>query len=272
STLKAGLVLVPQAAVLMVVAPMSNVIVRRIGSKLVVAFGLCVVGLSLALFSTLTPHSTMAHVIGISILMAVGMGNVMAPATESIMGSLPRDKAGVGSAVNDTTRQVGGAVGVAVFGSLLASRYSSGVRSDLRGVLPARTLGHASDSIGRAYEVVGSAKSGAPGAAKLSGPQLGQVIDSAKHNFVAGMHTTAIVASVILLVAMLGVVKFLPAGHRDEEAGGDVTDSDGGRPATPDEPPSHGARPVSRTVGVSDGATVADREDRDERVPATQTD
>ena len=57
--------------------------------------------------------------------MAAGMGLVMAPATESIMGSLPRAKAGVGSAVNDTTRQVGGALGVAVIGSVMTSMYGS---------------------------------------------------------------------------------------------------------------------------------------------------
>ena len=60
-------------------------------------------------------------------LMAVGMGLTMAPATESVMGSLPREKAGVGSAVNDTTRQVGGALGVAVIGSIVASVYAASV-------------------------------------------------------------------------------------------------------------------------------------------------
>ena len=59
--------------------------------------------------------------------MAIGMGLVMAPATESIMGSLPRAKAGVGSAMNDTTRQVGGALGVAVVGSVMLSVYGGRV-------------------------------------------------------------------------------------------------------------------------------------------------
>ena len=55
------------------------------------------------------------------VLLGIGMGLAMAPATDSIMGSLPREKAGVGSAVNDTTREVGGALGVAILGSILAS-------------------------------------------------------------------------------------------------------------------------------------------------------
>src|SRR6185295_17222710 len=66
-------------------------------------------------------------------LMAVGMSHVMAPCTDSIMGSLPRAKAGVGSAVNDTTRQMGGAIGVAVFGSLMASHFTSGVSGGFAG-------------------------------------------------------------------------------------------------------------------------------------------
>ncbi|MGI8755960.1 MAG: MFS transporter, partial [Acidimicrobiales bacterium] len=152
STIKAGAVLLPQAVVIMIAAPLSSVWVQRVGSKVVIAAGLTTVAIAMALFTTFDVNSSMLWVIVVSMVLGLGMGNVMAPATDSIMGSLPRAKAGVGSAVNDTTRQVGGAVGVAVFGSLLASRYSSGVRGDLRGVLPARTLGQASDSIGRAYE------------------------------------------------------------------------------------------------------------------------
>ena len=64
-------------------------------------------------------------------LLGLGMANVMAPCTDSIMGSLPRAKAGVGSAVNDTTRQMGGAVGVAVFGSLMASHFTSSIADKL---------------------------------------------------------------------------------------------------------------------------------------------
>ena len=71
-------------------------------------------------------------------LMSVGMGLTMAPATESVMGSLPREKAGVGSAVNDTTRQMGGALGVAIIGSIVASVYSVGHRLRRRAVRPHR--------------------------------------------------------------------------------------------------------------------------------------
>ena len=73
------------------------------------------------------------HLFAGLVVTAIGMGLVMAPATESIMGSLPKSKAGVGSAMNDTTRQMGGALGVAVIGSLFASVYRPGVGAALAG-------------------------------------------------------------------------------------------------------------------------------------------
>ena len=80
----------------------------------------------------------MLAVIGVTMLMGLGMANVLAPCTDSIMGSLPRAKAGVGSAVNDTTRQMGGAVGVAVFGSLMASHFHTHDQRQARVSDPAR--------------------------------------------------------------------------------------------------------------------------------------
>src|SRR6478752_535887 len=104
STVKAGAVLLPQAAAMMICAPLSSTWVAKFGNKIVVTTGLLLVTLSLALFSTFEVNSSAIHIIAITALMGVGMANIMAPCTDSIMGSLPRAKAGVGSAVNDTTR------------------------------------------------------------------------------------------------------------------------------------------------------------------------
>lgn len=261
STIKAGAVLLPQAAVIMVAAPLSSVWVQRFGTKAVIAAGLGVVATSMALLTTMGTSSSALHVIVVTMVLGLGMGNVMAPATDSIMGSLPRAKAGVGSAVNDTTRQVGGAVGVAVFGSLLASRYSSSVRSGLDGVVPPPFLGRASDSIGRAYEVAATAD---------LGPRTGRLLSVAKESFVTGLHTTAIVASTILFVAMIGVLKFLPARHLDEEPGGSAeaqdqrsqdgdVDGDGHRLGS-----SAGGPAAPVLVGDGTGATTG----RDQAMPA----
>src|SRR3954454_4320011 len=87
-------------------------------------------------------------------VLAFGMGLVMAPATESIMGSLPRSKAGVGSAMNDTTRQMGGAVGVAVIGSIFAVIYGHGIRASLGKLhLNPKDIDEAARSVGGAFHV-----------------------------------------------------------------------------------------------------------------------
>src|SRR6266571_2388740 len=119
-----------------------------------VAFGLCAAACGLVLLGSVGIDSPYLLVLGGLVTMALGMSMTMAPATESIMGSLPREKAGVGSAVNDTTRQVGGALGVAVLGSLTASAYHSTMaRSAALQTLPAQARAVAHDSIGGAAGV-----------------------------------------------------------------------------------------------------------------------
>jgi sugar phosphate permease len=100
---------------MIVAAPLSARIVERIGTKIVVAAGLLTVAIALALLSTVDLASGYGVVAATIAILGLGMGLTMAPATESIMGSLPLAKAGVGSAMNDTTRMVGGALGVAVW-------------------------------------------------------------------------------------------------------------------------------------------------------------
>src|SRR5262249_17814763 len=133
SPLQTGVALLPIAITMMIVAPSSARIVEHVGTKLVVASGLAIASLALLSFAAVPSQhvSYPGQLLWRLVLLAVGMGLVMAPATESIMGSLPRAKAGVGSAVNDTTRQVGGALGVAVLGSVMTSAYGSHVASSI---------------------------------------------------------------------------------------------------------------------------------------------
>ena len=127
SALGAGVHTLPAPLTIMVMAPMSSKVVDRFGTRWVIASGLAIVALGMALASTLgtdTPYLLLAVSL---VILATGMAMSMAPATTSIMTSLPLGKAGVGSAVNDTTRELGGALGVAVLGSLVASHYASSV-------------------------------------------------------------------------------------------------------------------------------------------------
>ena len=138
-------------------------------------------------------------------LMAVGMGMTMAPATESVMGSLPREKAGVGSAVNDTTRQMGGALGVAVIGSVVSSVYAGHI-SDLAGRfgLTGGDLGTARGSLGGALEI-GSGL----------GADAGSFVVEVKDGFVDALSNGLRLSSVIILGAAFVAWRFLPARARD---------------------------------------------------------
>jgi len=125
SPLKTGLAIGPIALVLLVAAPTSVIIARRLGTKPVVAGGLLLVAVGLGLLSRTTVHSTYRDAVPWLVLIGVGVGLGLAPSTESVMGSLPRAEAGVGSATSDTSMQLGGALGVAVIGTALNIRYQN---------------------------------------------------------------------------------------------------------------------------------------------------
>ncbi|HNL49550.1 MAG TPA: hypothetical protein PKK89_11355, partial [Microthrixaceae bacterium] len=142
-------------------------------------------------------------------LLAMGMGMTMAPATESIMGSLPLAKAGVGSAMNDTTRQVGGALGVAIIGSVLSSVYGSKIVEALSGKVPDQALDAARSGVGGALAVAERAGDAGDGLAQL-----------ARNAFVDAMHGGAVVAAVAAALGAVVVFAFLPAHARREDEEG----------------------------------------------------
>ncbi|MBA2609053.1 MAG: MFS transporter [Actinobacteria bacterium] len=211
SALKAGLVLGPQALMMLTFAPTSSIWVGKFGNKRVVATGLGIVAISLLLVSRLTPDTPTILIIGTTMMMGVGMANIMAPATDSIMGSLPRAKAGVGSAVNDTTRQTGGAFGVAVLGSLLASRYSSEVTH----ILGTHIAGEVKDNVGAAHAYALTALRDQPELQR-------RIVDAANTAFVSGFHLAAIVGACVIALTAIAVLKFLPA--RGDEMGSGTPD------------------------------------------------
>jgi EmrB/QacA subfamily drug resistance transporter len=219
---KAGAILIPMSAVMMVLAPMSARLVERFGTKLVLGNGLLVFAVSLALLAVVTTGTSTGAIMAITVVMGVGMANIMGPATESIMGSLPREKSGVGSAVNDTTRQVGGAIGVALLGSLMASRYGAHVDSGLADSgLPPSVI----DRIG------GNIQAGI-GIGQSTGGSLGSdIIAVARDSYMAGMHLAVLVASGIVLLAAAGVFLWLPARASAPAPAGDAAPSRAPEPA-----------------------------------------
>ena len=127
SPLDTGIRLVPMALGFMMGAPISAALVSRLGSKWTVAGGLLIIAGSVTSLSILDTETAYWVVGSLLLLFGIGGANTMAPATDAVMAALPESNAGVGSALNDTTRQVGGALGVGIFGSIFNSLYTSNV-------------------------------------------------------------------------------------------------------------------------------------------------
>jgi MFS family permease len=198
----------PMALTMMVVAPLSPRVVERIGTKRVVGLGLTLAGTGLAFMATLPSHdiSYWGDVAWRMMVMALGMGLTMGPATESIMGSVPRAKAGVGSAVNDTTRQVGGALGVAIIGSVMASTFGARV-TDVFGRfgVTGEPVTVAKDGLGQALAVATDPR------IPLGAEQRAEIVSGVKDAFVAGAHRGLAVGAGAAFFAAILVFRYLPA-------------------------------------------------------------
>jgi EmrB/QacA subfamily drug resistance transporter len=199
---QAGLRQGPVAVMMMLVAPNSARLSHRFGANKVVAAGLGLVALSMLLYTQLTTTTSYAYILPCMCLMAAGMALTMSPMTASIMGAVPMHKAGVGSAINDTTRELGGALGVAVLGSLVTSRYDHLVG---RAVTTLRLPDAASVPVRRSL-------AGALAVAKRlpEGPGI-RLAEQAKGAFVSGMHISVLVAGVIIASTAVLVARKLPA-------------------------------------------------------------
>jgi MFS family permease len=206
--------MLPMAAIMVVIAPQAPRLVERVGTKIVVGGGLVVVVAGLLVLTRIPVTNGYPHLLLGFSFVAIGMALTTAPATESILGSLPPAKAGVGSAMNDTTRQMGGALGVAILGSAFATIYRPGIAGRLSGMgLSAEQLSRAKDSVGGALQV---ASDGVPASTAQ------RIVDAARSEFVDGMHLAILVAAVVVLLAVVVVFAFLPAravDHAHEPTG-----------------------------------------------------
>jgi predicted MFS family arabinose efflux permease len=209
--LEAGLRTLPVAAGLIVGGPLSARITAAAGTKIVVAAGMSIVAAGLLVLTQADVDTGYGIVAAAEVLLGFGMGLAMAPATEAIMGSLPVSKASVGSAVNDATRTTGGALGVAILGSLLSSGYRADMDAAVTG-LPHAAAASAQDSLA----------GGLHAAAQLGGPAGERLAHTAQTAFVSGMHTALIAGAVVALAGAIVAARWLPARAAEPESVGEV--------------------------------------------------
>src|SRR3954453_13452142 len=199
SALGAALRLMPIALIMLVVAPFTPRLSARFGAHRTVAFGMLSIAAGLALFNGLAPDTSYAYVVLCVIPLTTGIALSMSPMTASIMSAVPPRRPGAGSRMNDATRELGAALGIAVLGSIAASRYASVVEPALHG-LSSADQASARTSIAGALHV-----------ASTLPPAAGDVLaSSAQHAFVDGIHLAVIVGAALALVSAVIVWRKLP--------------------------------------------------------------
>jgi EmrB/QacA subfamily drug resistance transporter len=178
----------------------------RAGTKLIVTTGLIAMAAFYGWIAASTSATTSFGIIAVQmVLYGLGMGLTSAPATESIMGAISRSKAGVGSAVNDSTRLIGGTLGVAVIGSIAASVYGSRLTATMPASVPGQAAAIAHQSVGAAYTAAGKITA-------LGHPALGQALQHASTSaFLHGLSIGCLVAGAVAAAGAILAALFLPA-------------------------------------------------------------
>lgn len=209
STLKAGAATLPYAVVMGMLSPVAIQITRKLGTKVVVAGGMLLMACGFLVAATAGVNAGYWEVVVVSMcLMAAGMALATGPSTDSILASLPESKAGVGSAVNDTTRELGGALGVAVVGSAMSWFYGSRLADAWTSLgVPQETVRVGKESLG-----AGLAASGQAPAA-----QAGALTDAVRNSFMDGLHAGSLTAAAAALLAGLAALFFLPGQDKAEQ-------------------------------------------------------
>jgi EmrB/QacA subfamily drug resistance transporter len=198
SPMHAGLLTTPVAIGQLVASNRSASLVRRFGAKVIAAGGLAIVTAALIGYHTLTVTTSVVALECIYFLQGLGMGVVMPTATESVMSVVPRERAGAGSAITNTSRQVSVALGVAVLGSILARAYRAGLAPGLR-ALPAASRRPATQSV--AATQAAATRLGHGGAALMA---------LADRSFVDAMHVTTVVSAVIAATGAILIAIWMP--------------------------------------------------------------
>ncbi len=201
---EAGLRTLPVAVSIAAASVLSPKLVERIGTKLVVSGGLALMSAGFFWVSFADETTSYATIVGQMLFLGVGLGSTTAPATESIMGSLSVDKAGIGSAVNDTTRELGGTLGVAVIGSIFSSVYIDALGDGtVVESLPAGAREATEESVAAAGIVARSLGEAAPA-------YLGEVNDA----FLSGLGVACLAVAAVAAAGSLFALRFLPARAR----------------------------------------------------------
>jgi EmrB/QacA subfamily drug resistance transporter len=211
SGLLSTLALMPMAVMMMMTSGLAPKLAARIGSRSTMAAGIALAGVGLALMALfVSVDGGYLSILPGMLAMGIGMGLSMTPSTEAITGSLPREKQGVASALNDVTREFGTALGVALLGALLSAGYRSAIDDRLQGI-PQGAADTAREGIANAVEVAGS-----------TGSHAQDLVHAAQQSFVDGWQQAmwagvAVMGALFVYIALRGAKNPAPATADDAE-------------------------------------------------------
>jgi EmrB/QacA subfamily drug resistance transporter len=198
SPLQTAFALTPLAVPIMILGATLHLYLPKVGLRIAVALGLFLIGVGLFCMRFLDAGSAYIDLVWPLLVISAGIGLCVAPTTSAIMHAVPDEKQGVASAVNDTTREVGAAVGIAVAGSVLAAQYHNVLAPALAG-FPEQIRAQALDSLAHALAVAGQ-----------MGPQGTRLADLAKSAFIQSMDLSLLVVAAALMVASAFVAVWAP--------------------------------------------------------------
>ncbi|MGW2638697.1 MFS transporter [Streptomyces sp. NPDC001348] len=237
--LATGVRMLPLAGAVFVGSALTGWLTPRVGMKWTVTAGMVGGTTALALLTRVDAASSYGDLVAPLIVLGLAIGLALSPCTDAIMGAFPESELGVGGAVNDTSLELGGSLGIAILGSLLSTSYAGHLADATAGrSLPASALATAQDSVGAGYAVaqgIGDrARQAAAQAAQAGDPQQAaqlkqqaaqlsagarQMADAVGASFSDAVAHTSLVGAVILGVGTLLVAVLLPRGAaRDAEA------------------------------------------------------
>ncbi len=218
SALEAGVRLLPLAAGIAIGARGGERLNRRFGTRAVVSAAMLLLALTFGSVNFVFLVDAEYWVIGVAVLLiSTAMGSIMAPSTNAVMGAVPENKAGVGSAMNDVTRQVGGAFGIAIIGSVLNSIYSSRIAPTVESLstLPAQASEASIDSVGAALRT----------AASLPEVQAVLLASEARDAFADAFGLAVLIGAGMALLGAVLVMRFMPSLEAEEtDATADMAD------------------------------------------------
>ena len=221
STLSAGVHTLPFAIVAAIFTPLGALFALKVGSRLIVGLGLLFMaaGLVTAAFTATPTANFWTVILASQILLALGLSLVTAPATEAVMGSLRPEQVGAGAAVNNTTRELGGTLGVAVFGSVFASAYAPKIAATFNQYpIPAQYKTASQQSVAAALNV----------AAHSPASVQGILQDAAYNAFTAGLKVSCLAGMAVAIVGSIAAFSFLPGRSEAHGTVGEMLSAESG--------------------------------------------